>query len=173
MKSTDHGATWTDPVHVYGNVAWTDKPEVTSNASGKDIYVSWNGPRAATSTSASRTTTARPGRSRSSRTPSATTTPTTLAVLSDGTVVFAESSLRTPARRAIDGDVWHHAIISRNHGATWENVVVAKVPIGEPCVADGCGPDFYTGQASVAQDAPGHLVFAFEGPAADGGPSGC
>src|SRR5262245_48167761 len=45
MKSTDHGATWTDPVHVYGNVSWTDKPEVTTSASGRDVYVSWNGPQ--------------------------------------------------------------------------------------------------------------------------------
>ena len=34
-KSTDHGQTWTEPVHVYGNVSWTDKPEITSSASGK------------------------------------------------------------------------------------------------------------------------------------------
>src|SRR2546430_1258507 len=44
MRSTDHGKTWTDPVHVYGNVGWTDKPEVTMSAGGKDVYVSWNGP---------------------------------------------------------------------------------------------------------------------------------
>jgi hypothetical protein len=44
-KSVDHGATWTAPVHVYGNVSWTDKPEVATSASGKDIYVSWNGPQ--------------------------------------------------------------------------------------------------------------------------------
>ncbi len=44
-KSTDHGKTWTEPVHVYGQVSWTDKPEITSSASGKDVYVSWNGPQ--------------------------------------------------------------------------------------------------------------------------------
>ena len=44
-KSTDHGQTWTEPVHVYGNVSWTDKPEITTSASGKDVYVSWNGPQ--------------------------------------------------------------------------------------------------------------------------------
>jgi Neuraminidase (sialidase) len=37
-------------------------------------------------------------------------------------------------------------------------------------VADGCSPDFYTGQTSVVSDAAGHLVFAFEGPATTGGP---
>jgi hypothetical protein len=44
-KSTDHGRTWSEPVHVYGNVSWTDKPEVATSASGKDVYVSWNGPQ--------------------------------------------------------------------------------------------------------------------------------
>jgi hypothetical protein len=43
-KSTDHGRTWSAPVHVFGNVSWTDKPEVVTSASGKDVYVSWNGP---------------------------------------------------------------------------------------------------------------------------------
>jgi hypothetical protein len=169
MKSTDHGATWTDPVHVYGNVSWTDKPEVTMDASGKDVYVSWNGPQGGdlyigqshdygvTWTQQKLTDTKRYYYAYDAR------------VMADGTIVFAESSL-VYSGTSISGEVWHHAIISRDHGASWENVVVAKVPIGEPCVADGCGPDFYTGQASVVEDAAGHLVFAFEGPATDLGP---
>jgi hypothetical protein len=169
-KSTDHGATWTTPVHVYGNVAWTDKPEVTMDASGKDVYVSWNGPQGgdlyvgvshdygATWTQQKLTDTKRYYYAYDATT------------LADGTVVFAESSLVYSGSTTVSGEVWHHAIISRDNGATWENVVVAKVPVGEPCVAAGCGPDFYTGQASVVSDAAGHLVFAFEGPATDGGP---
>ncbi len=169
MKSTDHGATWTAPVHVYGSVAWTDKPEVATDASGKDIYVSWNGPQGgdlyvgqshdfgATWTQQKLTDTKRYYYAYDAR------------VLGDGTVVFAESSLLYSGQTSISGEVWHHAIISRDNGASWENVVVAKVPVGEPSVADGCGPDFYTGQASVVSDAPGHLVFAFEGPSTDGG----
>jgi hypothetical protein len=169
MKSTDHGATWTDPVHVYGNVSWTDKPEVTMDASGKDVYVSWNGPQGGdlyigqshdygvTWTQQKLTDSKRYYYAYDA------------GVLADGTIVFAESSL-VYSGSSISGEVWHHAIISRDHGATWENVVVAKVPIGEPCVAAGCGPDYYTGQASVVEDAAGHLVFAFEGPATDLGP---
>jgi hypothetical protein len=37
-------------------------------------------------------------------------------------------------------------------------------------VAAGCKPDFYIGQTSVVSDAPGHLVFAYEGPRTGGGP---
>ena len=170
LKSLDHGATWTTPVHVYGHVAWTDKPEVTMSSSGKDVYVSWNGPQggdlyAGVSHDYGETWTqqklsdskryyyAYDGR-----------------VLSDGTVVFSESSIVYQGSTNVEGEVWHHAIISRDQGATWENVVVAKVPVGEACVAAGCSPDFYIGQTSVVVDAPGHLVFAYEGPTTEGGP---
>ena len=85
-------------------------------------------------------------------------------MLADGTVVFSESSLQYAGAKNVQGEVWHHAVISRDGGATWEDRVVAKVPIGENCIADGCKPDFYIGQTSVTSDAPGHLVFAYDGP---------
>jgi len=91
-------------------------------------------------------------------------------VLADGTVVFSESSLQYAGLKNVEGEVWHHAVISRDRGATWEDNVVAKVPVGEACVAAGCKPDFYIGQTSVVSDAPGHLVFAYEGPAVGGSP---
>jgi hypothetical protein len=171
-KSTNHGKTWTTPVHVYGNVSWTDKPEITMSPSGKDVYVSWNGPQGGD---------LYVGQSHDS---GATWTQQKLSddkryyyaydarVLSDGTVVFSESSIVYSGLKNVEGgsEIWHHAIISRDKGATWQNVVVAKVANGEACVAAGCGPDFYTGQTSVVSDASGHLVFAYEGATVDGGP---
>jgi hypothetical protein len=170
-KSTDHGATWSTPVHVYGNVSWTDKPEVTMSASGRDVYISWNGPQVgdlyvgrshdhgATWTQQKLTDSKRYYYAYDGR------------VLADGTVVFAESSLvYSGAKVAAGSQVWHHAIISRDHGATWQNIIVARVPVGEPCTSAGCGPDFYTGQASVVADGQGDLVFAYEGPTSDLGP---
>jgi hypothetical protein len=169
-KSTDHGKTWSDPVHVYGNVSWTDKPEIATSASGKDVYVSWNGPQGGdlyvgqshdygkTWTQQKLSDDKRYYYAYDAR------------VLSDGAVVFSESSIQYAGLKNVAGEVWHHAIISRDKGQTWKNGVVAKVPVGESCIADGCKPDFYIGQTSVVSDAPAHLVFAYEGPTAAGGP---
>jgi len=168
-KSTDHGQTWSTPVKVYGNVSWTDKPEIATSASGKDVYISWNGPQGgdlyvgqshdygATWTQQKLSDDKRYYYAYDAR------------VLGDGTVVFSESSIEYSGSKTVQGEVWHHAVISRDEGATWENVVVAKVPVGEACVSDGCKPDFYIGQTSVVSDAPGHLVFAYEGPQSSGG----
>jgi hypothetical protein len=169
-KSSDHGQTWTPPIHVYA-VSWTDKPEVTMSASGKDVYASWNGQTGgdpwvgqshdygATWTQTKVVNSKRYFYAYDAR------------VLPDGTVVFAQSSLTyTGTGRSAEGDVWHHAIISHDRGATWTNVIVDKVPLGETCVAAGCGNDFYTGQASVSFNSDGHLEFAYEGPKVTDGP---
>jgi hypothetical protein len=169
-KSHDHGATWTTPIHVYGHVAWTDKPEVTMSPSGQHVYVSWNGPQGGdlyvgishdygeTWTQKKLSDSKRYYYAYDGR------------VLSDGTVVFSESSIVYQGSSRVEGQVWHHAIISRDQGATWENRIVAKVPVGEACIAEGCNPDYYIGQTSVVSDAPEHLVFAYEGPRTFGGP---
>jgi hypothetical protein len=170
-KSTDFGQTWTDPVHVYGKVAWTDKDEVTTDASGQDVYFSWNGPTGGDLWV---------GQSHDGGQTWAQTKVVDskryfyaydARVLPDGTVVFSESSeTYTGPGQTAEGEVWHHAIISRDQGVTWENVIVDKVPVGEACVAEGCSSDFYTGQTSVAYNANGHLVFAYEGPLVANGP---
>jgi hypothetical protein len=161
IRSRDHGRTWTDPVHVYRN-SWTDKPEVTMSASGKDVYVSWNGqtggdPWIGQSHDYGKTWT---------QTRIVTSKRYFFAydadVLPDGTVVFAESSLLYTGG-GVENQVWHHVILSRDGGDTWQNKIVDKVGVGESCVAEGCYPDFYLGQPSIASDARGHLVYAYEG----------
>jgi hypothetical protein len=171
QKSTDHGKTWTAPTHVYGHVSWTDKPEVVMSPTGSDVYTSWNGPQGGdlyvgvshdygkTWSQDKLTTSKRYYYAYDG------------SVLPDGTVIFSESSLTySGPGGSVEGPIWHHAIISRDHGSSWENVIVDKVPNGEPCVADGCSNDFYTGQTSVTTDPGGHLAFAYEGPAVDQGP---
>jgi len=172
QKSTDHGQTWTEPVHVYGKVSWTDKPQVTTSPSGKHVYTSWNGPQGGdlyvgVSHDFGRTWT----QDKLTESHKRYFFAYDGTVLPDGTVIFSESSLTyTGPGASVEGPIWHHAIISRDQGASWENIVVDKVPNGEPCVAIGCGNDFYTGQTSVTTDPSGHVVFAYEGPKVDLGP---
>ena len=171
IKSDDHGKTWTDPVHVYGKVSWTDKPSITSSANGKHVYVSFNGPQGgdlyvAVSHNYGKTwaQTKLSDGTRYFYAYDATVTP-------DGTVVFSESSVSyTAPQKSVEGPIRHYAVVSRDQGRTWRKVVVAKVNNGEACVADGCSNDYYTGQASVANDADGNLVFAYEGATQDLGP---
>jgi hypothetical protein len=171
IRSRNHGKTWTDPVHVYGKVAWTDKPELTSSANGKDVYVSWNGPQGGDlyvgvshdygKTWAQKKLTSS---KRYYYAYDAKTVP-------DGTVIFSESSVRYQGGHLLAGTrVWHHAIISRDDGKTWQNEVIDKVDVGEPCTAEGCSPDFYIGQTSVSVNTDGDLVFAYEGATHELGP---
>jgi photosystem II stability/assembly factor-like uncharacterized protein len=161
IRSTDHGATWSEPVPTYGRVAWNDKPVMTSSADGRDVYVSWNGPNGgdpwiAQSHDGGRTW----DQTRVVRSKryffayDATVTP-------DGTVVFSEGSLTYTAPGANpEGVVQQHALVSHDAGATWLNVVVDTVPVGEPC-AD-CRADYYLGHSGVSVDATGRLVFAYD-----------
>ncbi len=171
IKSENHGRTWTDPVRVYGNVAWTDKPEITSSANGRHVYVSWNGPQGGDLyvgiSHDYGETWSQQKLSDSKRYYFAYDATS----LSDGTVVFSESSLSySGPGQSVEGRVWHHAVISRDQGRSWRDVVVDKVALGEPCVADGCSDDYYAGQTSVANDSGRHLVFAYEGATFAGGP---
>ena len=45
IRSDDHGKTWSAPVQTYGKVSWNDKPVLATSDDGRDVYVSWNGPK--------------------------------------------------------------------------------------------------------------------------------
>lgn len=171
VRSTDHGKTWSKPVHVYGDVKWTDKPELTMSRNGKHIYVAWNGPDGGDSyvgVSHDYGKTWTPVRVTHGKKYFYAYDGTTLP---DGTIVFSESALiYGSSAPTVSDNVWHYALISRNQGKTWKNVLVAKVKRGQECVAKGCGPDYYAGQTSVASNHAGHLVFAYEGAAKPLGP---
>jgi hypothetical protein len=171
LKSTDHGQTWSTPVHTYGNVSWNDKPVLATSDDGRHVYVSWNGPTGGDPWVAQ------------SHDFGATWSQTKLVntrryffamdadVLSDGTAIFSESSFdySGPAASAVD-TVQHHAFISRNEGATWSNRVLGTVELGEPCVSDLCYADFYAGHNTVTADEDDDLVFAFDGATTPLGP---
>jgi hypothetical protein len=171
LKSTDHGKTWSQPVNTFGNVSWTDKPILTASPSGRDVYISWNGPNGGDPWMAV------------SHDFGATWTQTKVDdstryyfaydadVLPDGTVIFSEGSIdySGPGGTAV-GVVEQRAFVSKDQGATWTNVLVDSVPVGEPCTAAGCGSDFYLGHSSVSADAQGALVYVYDGATVDQGP---
>jgi hypothetical protein len=170
-SSVDHGATWSAPVKTYGNVSWNDKPALATSDDGEDVYISWNGPTGGDPWMAQSHDSGR------------TWTQTKLVdsnryffafdadVLHDGTVVFAQSDIdySGPGGAPV-GDVRHHVFVSRDTGATWEDHVVDTVAVGEPCIAEGCGPDFYIGHDAISADDAGGLVVLYDGATTDLGP---
>jgi BNR repeat-like domain len=162
--STDHGQTWAAPVKTYGNVSWNDKPALATSDDGRDVYLSWNGPTGGDPYVAQ------------SHDFGQTWTQLKLVdsslyyfafdadVLHDGTVVFAESEIdySGPGGAPVN-QVRHHVFVSRDAGATWENHVVDTVNVGEPCIAEGCGPDFYIGHEALSADDTGNLVLLYDG----------
>jgi hypothetical protein len=171
-KSSDHGATWSSPVKTWGNVSWNDKPVLAVSDDGREVYASFNGPTG--------------GDPWIARSADAGATWTQVKIIdsgryvyafdgdvaSDGTVYFAESSLQyenAGNKGPLAPGVEEHLFISRDHGATWVDKVVARAEPGLACVAVGCSPDFYTGHAAVSADANGALVFLFDAATTFGG----
>jgi hypothetical protein len=170
VKSTDHGQTWSTPAPTWGKVSWNDKPVLAMSDDGQDVYVSWNGPNGGDPWVAQ------------SHDAGATWTQTKLVngpryffaydgdVLANGTVVLSESSILYGGQgSAPEGVVQHHVFVSTTQGASWQNVVVDAVEIGEPCVADGCSSDFYLGHSGISADDAGDLVIVYDGATIPGG----
>jgi hypothetical protein len=169
-KSTDHGQSWTVPVGTFGKVSWNDKPVLAMSDDGRHVYVSWNGPNGGDPYVAQ------------SHDFGATWTQTKIDngtryyfaydadVLANGSVVFSESSIDYGGPGSTPEDqVQHHVFVSTNQGASWQNVVVDAVEIGEPCVAAGCSSDFYLGHSGISADAAGNLVIVYDGATTPGG----
>jgi hypothetical protein len=172
-KSVDHGTTWSPPVKTWGNVAWNDKPIIAVSDDGQEVYAAFNGP-----------TGGDPWIARSADAGATWTTQVKIIdsgryvyafdgdVAPDGTVYFAESSLQyknAGNKGPLDPGVEEHVFISRDHGATWIDKVVATAQPGLACVALGCHPDFYTGHAVISADANGALVFLYDAATTFGG----
>ena len=170
-RSTDHGVTWSDPVATYGQVSWNDKEVVATSDDGRHVYVSLNGPTGGDPYVMQSHDFGRTWSQRKLVDSKRYFFAFDADVLPDGTVIFSESSISyTGPAGAPEGMVRHHAFISRNAGATWENRVVDTVEVGEPCTADGCSPDFYIGHSAVTADARGALTFLYDGATSPGGP---
>jgi hypothetical protein len=169
-KSTNHGQSWSTPVKTYGQVSWNDKPVLAMSNDGQDVYVSFNGPNAGDPWVAQ------------SHNGGTTWTQTKIVdgpryyfaydadVSANGWIVFSESAIDYGGQGSTpSGLVQHHALVSKNQGASWQDVLVDSVEIGESCVAAGCSSDFYIGHSGISADAAGNLVMVYDGATTPGG----
>ena len=163
-RSLDHGRTWSRARSVIGPVAWADKPILSASASGKDVYIALNGPTNGDAIVA----VSHDGGATWHQHTAITSNRYTYAfgghVLSNGTVVFSETSLQY----AMDGKHLRGAdrvlaVRSTDQGATWAKKLVATLQLGRVCTSKGCPPDFYDGHTALAADGGGRLLLLADG----------
>jgi hypothetical protein len=167
VRSLDHGKTWSDPVPTYGKVSWNDKPVMAVSDDGRDVYVSWNGPKGGDPWLAQ------------SHDAGKTWTQTRLVsddryfyaydadVTDSGRVVFAEGVVRYGSSTGLNGDTEVHAFVSDDRGTTWTDVLVDSFPPSIAC-AD-CRADYYAGHVALSADARGSFTIAYDAPVTDHG----
>jgi len=169
--SRNHGRAWSEPIHVHRDVRWGDKPILATSDDGQDVYIAFNGPTAGDSYVSS------------SHDGGATWTAVRTAtgdryyfayggdVAADGTAVFTEItfSYSGPDDEA-EGEVFVHALVSSDDGATWSDTVVDTLELGIPCTSKSCYPDYYDSGPALAADGDDDLVMVYNGASEPGGP---
>jgi len=170
-RSTDHGKTWSDPVHIHPNVQWGDKPNMAVSSDGQDVYILFNGPsvgdvHAASSHDGGETW----------DTVRVTDSDRYFydyggAVLPGGRVVFSHISITYsgPGDEA-EGVVQIHVFASDDGGVTWTNLIVDELELGTECTTRSCYSDYYDSGPALATDEDGDLVIVYSGAAAPKGP---
>jgi hypothetical protein len=162
--SSDHGATWSTPVPIYGQVSWGDKPAMAVSDDGQEVYISFNGPTGGDVYVA----VSQDGGETWSQVQVTDGDRYYFAyqgvVAPDGRVTFAEmSETYTGPGGASEGPVYVHAISSDDDGETWTDAVLDQVELGVPCTSEWCYADFYDGHTALAADRHGDLVLLYDG----------
>ena len=171
-KSINHGANWTTPTPVFGNVSWGDKPQIATSADGVNVYISFNGPTdgdpwiaASHDSGATWTQTKVTNSKRYYFEYGAAVLP------NSSTVVFSEISFTySGPGAAAQGPVLIHIFRSTNNGASWTDTVIDTVQLGIGCTSAGCYPDFYDSGPALAMGTGGHLDMVYSGATTVGGP---
>jgi hypothetical protein len=163
MRSDDHGKTWSKPVPVYGNIAWQDKPLLKTSDDGQDIYVAFNGPSGGDAFVAFSHDGGDTWHRRKATESGRYLYAFGGQVLSDGTVLFAESSLKYADGRRLKGTSRVSVLRSIDGGHTWTHQVVDTLRLGHRCDSRGCPPDFYDGHVDIAGDGSDRLVLVADG----------
>lgn len=170
-RSSDHGRTWSEPVHVHPDVRWGDKPNMAVSPDGQDVYVLFNGPSGGDVHAAS---------SHDGGATWATTRLTTSdryyfdyggVVLPDGRVVFSHISFSyTGEDGAAEGTVQIHLFASDDGGATWTESLIDELELGTECSSRSCYEDYYDSGPVLAADEDGDLVVVYNGASEHLGP---
>jgi BNR repeat-like domain len=170
-RSTDHGATWTEPTWIHPDVKWGDKPNLAISDDGQDVYVQFNGPTGGDAYSAA---------SHDGGLTWSTTKITDSdryyfdyggAVLPNGVVVFAQISFSyTGPHNAAEGVQRIHVFTSHDDGGTWSEQVVDELELGRECTSRSCYGDFYDSGPALAADQNGDLVIVYNGASQHFGP---
>jgi hypothetical protein len=162
--STDHGASWSDPVNF--PTRWSDKPVLGVSHDGEHIYIAFNGPTrgdnyVAQSHDGGRTfSTARVEASKRYVYDGGAF------VSRDGRVVaFAENDFN----QNYTGKVGEEVTISHDRGRSWQTVRVDLTKRQRDCTSKGCYDGFYGTVPALAGDDAGNLVFAYVGAVVPGG----
>jgi hypothetical protein len=161
IRSADHGKTWTAPVKTYGKVSWNDKPVLAVSDDGRDVYVSWNGPKGGDPWMAQ------------SHDHGKTWTQMRLKnsdnyfyafdgdVTHSGRVIFAETAVQYSSSVGLAGTTRVYDFVSTDRGTTWKAVLVDSFPVGLQSVERA---DFYVGHTAMSADDRGNLVIAYDAP---------
>jgi hypothetical protein len=151
-KSSDHGQTWTAPIHVDGGVSGgSDKPWLINSPDGQDVYIGIStGDFLVTS---SHNFGASFGPLVKANTDTDYWYPEGGAVAPNGDAYFAASA---------DGSVDSQLSIVRstNGGTSWTTQKLGNSKGGRGC-GGGCPSYFYNGQSSMAIDSAGTMMFAY------------
>jgi hypothetical protein len=170
-RSRNHGRTWSEPVQVHTDVRWGDKPILATSDDGQDVYITFNGPSGGDGYVAS----SHDGGTTWSTVRTRTSDRYSFAygghVADDGTVVFTEITFSyTGPDDEAEGQLFVHAVVSNDEGATWTDTVVDRLELGVPCTSRACYPDFYDSGPALAGDDDDDLVIVYNGASSPEGP---
>jgi len=163
-KSTDHGRTWSKPVHMH--VPWSDKPVLAVSPDGQDVYVAFNGP----SSGDSYVGVSHDGGDAFAPVKVTRNNRSFFAgagfVAADGTVTFAENN----TNQDHTGNVHEIAETSIDGGSHWTVSQVDVTPRQPDCTSAGCYDGFYGSVPGLAGDANGDLTMVYVGALVRRGP---